>query len=99
MSFRLHRFTFQVHRDQTCYLGPAQSGELLHIAPHHTPATPLQILVTLLTQRLVHPVINLLSISAFEPDCFLLISIANLAFPDWLYAQIGLIIPPVFVLV
>ena len=56
--------------DQARYLRPAQTGHLPQVAPQQTPRRAALFLVLLLAQNLLHPAVNLLTIFAFEPDCF-----------------------------
>jgi len=56
--------------DQPRHLGPAPAGHLPQVAPQQTPRRTALFLVLLLAQKLLHPAVNLLTIFAFEPDCF-----------------------------
>src|SRR5664280_1505852 len=56
--------------DQPRHLGPAPAGHLPQVAPQQTARRAALFLVLLLAQNLLHPAVNLLTIFAFEPDCF-----------------------------
>jgi hypothetical protein len=84
IRFRLHLLALHVPGNQACGLRPAQPRHLLHITPQQSPAASLQVLVALLSQRLVHPAVYLLSMTALKFH-----SIAGLhKRPDLLQAQL-----------
>jgi hypothetical protein len=66
-SSPLHFAAFLVTPNQARRLGPAQPGHLGSLAPHQPLARAFQTAIILLTQRPVHPLVQLPSVLAVEP--------------------------------
>jgi hypothetical protein len=66
VCLQLYRITPQKHADQSRRLRPAERCHFLHVPPHQASTAPLQSLIALLPQRLIHPDVNLLPFPPLE---------------------------------